>query len=387
MLVLGIETSCDDTGAAVLRYEPEHGATRTRPGRIEILSNVLATQLVHREFDGVVPELASRAHLATIRPVLDEALRSAGVALPDLSGIAVTMGPGLVGSLLVGLGFAKSLAYSLGLPFVGVNHLEGHLVSAFLEHPEFEAPCVTLIVSGGHTEVVHVPALLEYRLLGSTRDDAAGEAFDKVAVLLGLGYPGGALVDRLARSGNPRAFEFPRARLEKGTYDTSFSGLKTAVRRSLETAGLKPSVHEASAAGPAAAGPSAAHPSVPDPSVPDPSGVSPSGTGASGSSRADVAASFEAAVVDVLIERLFRAVEATGARGVSVVGGVAANTLLRERVRTEAGRRGLALAIPSLPYCADNAAMIALAGALRLDRGESSPLSLNAVASIQEIPL
>jgi N6-L-threonylcarbamoyladenine synthase len=321
-LVLGIETSCDETAAAVLGPGPT------------ILSSVVSSQVdLHARFGGVVPELAGRAHVELLTPVIAEALERAGAdGRPPVAGIAVTSGPGLMGSLLVGLSHAKALAMAWGVPFVGVNHLEGHLFASLLDHPDLEWPLLVLLVSGGHTLLVVVDGLGRYRLLGQTIDDAAGEAFDKVARFLGLGYPGGPAIDRAARLGDPAAFAFPRAQLEG--YDFSFSGLKTAVVRAVERA-------------------------------PE-------------SSSADVAASFQEAVVDVLIERTRRAVTATGATGVCLAGGVAANSLLRARVEEACAELGVAALVPSLAMCTDNAAMIAAAGQWRLANGPPSLFSLGA---------
>ncbi len=325
-MILGIETSCDETAAAVL----------TADGRVA--SSVIASQEVHGAYHGVVPELASREHVQKLAPTMRAALREAGAGLADVRGIAVTAGPGLVGSLLVGVTFAKSLAWSRGIPFVGVNHLEGHVLSPFLEDPELRPPSVVLVVSGGHTLLVHVPQLDRLEILGRTRDDAAGEAFDKVAVLLGLGYPGGAAIERHAASGNPRAFEFPRVLLEANTLDFSFSGIKTAVRFLLER--------------------------------------EPEGKTVPRSH--DVAASFQAAMIDVLVEKTMRAAERTGAPAVSVAGGVAANGALRRAMEAACTERRLRFVVPRLSYCGDNAAMIAYAGKLRLDRGERADPSLDA---------
>jgi N6-L-threonylcarbamoyladenine synthase len=322
-LVLGIETSCDETAAAVLGPGPT------------VLSSVVSSQVdLHARYGGVVPELAGRAHLELLGGVIDEALARAGAdRRPPVDAVAVTSGPGLMGSLLVGLSHAKGLAMAWQVPFVGVNHLEGHLFASLLDHPDLEWPLVVLLVSGGHTLLVLVEGLGRYRLLGQTLDDAAGEAFDKVARFLGLGYPGGPAVDREATEGDPRAVAFPRALLESG-YDFSFSGLKTAVVRYVER---------------------------------EP-----------GASSADVAASFQQAVVDVLVAKARRAVEATGARGLCLAGGVAANSLLRARVEAACAEDGVVALVPSRAMCTDNAAMIAAAGQWRLAHGAQSPLGLGA---------
>ena len=321
--VLGIETSCDETAAAVVAPGPT------------VVSSVVSSQVdLHARFGGVVPELAGRAHVELLAPVVAEALERAGAdGCSRVDAVAVTCGPGLVGSLLVGLSHGKALSMAWDVPFVGVNHLEGHLFASLLDHPELEWPLVVLLVSGGHTLLILVEELGRYRLLGQTLDDAAGEAFDKVARFLGLGYPGGPAVDREARNGDPRAFAFPRAMLEQGL-DFSFSGLKTAVVRTVEKAPRSPTV--------------------------------------------DVAASFQEAVVDVLVSKARRAVAATGARGLCLAGGVAANSLLRRRVEEVCRADGVAALVPSLAMCTDNAAMIAAAGQWRLVHDGPSPLSLGA---------
>jgi len=323
-LILGIETSCDETAVAVLDAA---GTVR---------SNVVASQTVHREYRGIVPEIASREHVRHLPRVLDRALGDAGVSLDDVHGIAVTAGPGLVGALLVGLTTAKGLALARDLPFVGVNHLEGHALSPFLEDRSLAPPALVLVASGGHTLLVHVKALDALEVVGRTRDDAAGEAFDKVAVLLGLGYPGGAALERLAREGNPRAHDLPRSWLEPDTFDFSFSGIKTAVRVLMEREPVP----------------------------------------------ADVAASFQAAVVEVLVTKTLRAAEGLGVPAVSVAGGVAANGALRSAFETACRERRLRFVVPRMSYCGDNAAMIGWAGKLRLDRGERSDWDLDADPSL-----
>jgi N6-L-threonylcarbamoyladenine synthase len=337
MRVLGIETSCDETSAAVV----EEG---------RVLSNVIASQIVHEKYGGVVPELASRAHQRLIIDVVDEALGRAGVARGDLGGIAATYGPGLVGALLVGLSFAKALAYGLEKPFTGVNHMEGHLYSNFLMEEAPGYPFLSLIVSGGHTMLVHVVEPLRHTLLGQTRDDAAGEAFDKVARMLGLGYPGGPLIDRLAAGGNPEAVRFPRSFLEEGTLDFSFSGIKTAVLYYLRREGA---------------------------------GELGAASGAWDRQRlADVCASFQAAVVDVLVGKTLAAAARTRVRDICIAGGVSANSALRARMNAEAARSGLRVFTPRLEYCMDNGAMIAFVGNLRLGRGLASPFTLSAEAGL-----
>ncbi len=332
-LVLGIETSCDDTSVAVL----ERGAT--------LRAHLIAAQDVHQLYGGVVPELASRAHLELLPALVAEALSQAAVKPGDLTGIAVTRAPGLVGSLVVGVAFAKAYGLSLGIPVVGVNHIEAHLHAATLELGPSPFPAVALVVSGGHTELVEVGGVGDYRWLGSTRDDAAGEAFDKVAKLLGLGFPGGPVIERLAHSGRRDAFDFPRPMLDQPGYDFSFSGLKTAVAMALRARGTPP---------------------YPRTLV------------------ADIAASFQAAATDVLVAKTVRAVEAVGARALTLGGGVACNRELRERLAPECARRGVAFRVPSPRLCADNAAMIALVGAWALARGEAPEPELDVVASLEE---
>jgi tRNA N6-adenosine threonylcarbamoyltransferase len=331
--ILGIESSCDETSAAILNSEN---------GRTSLGSLVILSQDVHRIFGGVVPELASRAHVQAIGSVVDRALADAGISLSQVDGVAVTAGPGLVGALLVGVMYGKTLAFSLDRPLIGVNHLEGHLFAPTLEDPALEPPFIGLLVSGGHTMLLDVPAWGEYRLLGQTLDDAAGEAFDKVANLLGLGYPGGAALERLAREGRPGRYRFPSPMLSElerdgpKRYAFSFSGLKTAVLRAVRAAEAAPGW------GDAAVG-----------------------------SRADLARGFQDAALEVLIAKTAHAVNQSGYTQAMVGGGVACNRALAAGLRDRlAGRAGVSVASPRLNT--DNAAMIAAAGAWRLARGERS---------------
>jgi N6-L-threonylcarbamoyladenine synthase len=329
--ILGIETSCDETAASVLATD---GA---------VLSNIITSQhAVHRRFGGIVPELASRAHIESIEVVSSEALQQAGLAWTDLTGIAVTQGPGLAGALLVGVNYAKALAYALNIPVVGVSHLEGHIASAWLQDPAFPLPCVVLVVSGGHTHLYVKEPSGHCRLLGATRDDAAGEAFDKGAQLLGLEYPGGPAIDCLARQGNPAAVAFPRSYLKTGSLDFSFSGLKTALLYTLQAMDEKSCAAQA----------------------------------------ADLAAGYQEAIVDVLVKKSFAAVRSSGARALAVVGGVSANSRLRARLQQRAASENLPLSLPPLAYCTDNAAMIAAAGRQALRAGLRASLAIDAQASM-----
>ena len=338
-LILGVETSCDETAAAVV----EDG------GRI--LSSVVASQVeVHAPYGGIVPELASRRHLEVILPVLTRALQDAGVGLADLAAVAVTAGPGLVGSLLVGVSAAKALAYCRRLPLVAVNHLEGHIAAARLEWPQIVHPFVALVVSGGHTHLYHVPAECQYRLLGRTRDDAAGEAFDKVAKLLNLGYPGGPLIEREAARGNPRAIPFPRSACSDGSLDFSFSGFKTAALRHIELAGIQP--HR---------------------------------SGRKVTQKIlDLVASYQQVIVDTLVSQTRKAVERHHPRSILLVGGVACNSLLRRAIKAafEEKENGCPVYYPSPILTTDNAAMIAAAGTPKLRRGMAAGLDLNAFADL-----
>ncbi|HTK82020.1 MAG TPA: tRNA (adenosine(37)-N6)-threonylcarbamoyltransferase complex transferase subunit TsaD [Bacteroidota bacterium] len=336
MIVLGIETSCDETSAAVV----VDGALK---------SNIISSQFVHVKYGGVVPELASRAHQQLIVPVVEEALRTAGVEKSQLGGIAVTYGPGLAGALLVGLNFAKALAYALKVPYVGVHHMEAHIFANFIEQPVPQFPFLCLIVSGGHTQLVLVRDFFDRELIGETLDDAAGEAYDKVAKMLGLGFPGGPAVDKLAAGGNAAFVEFPRSFLNGKEFDFSFSGIKTSVLYWLrDYQRSNPGVSFAQQPG----------------------------------LLCDLCASFQAAVVDVLVEKTFRAASQLGVRELAIAGGVSANSELRKRMNALAGERGYRLTIPKAEYCTDNGAMIALTGYLRLKSGVSSDNELNAVPNL-----
>lgn len=350
MNVLGIETSCDETAAAIV------ATTGDARKRWRTLSNTIASQAdIHREWGGVVPEIASRQHVRDICGVVERALDVAKVTWSDVDAIAVTQGPGLVGSLLVGVAFAKGLAAALGKPIVAVHHLAGHIESIFLEHGEVPCPHVSLVVSGGHTNVYFVPSPGVYRLVGRTRDDAAGEAYDKVAKMLGLGYPGGPVVDRIARTGDDAAVPLPASRFThrdrnpppaeiddvRTLTEFSFSGLKTAVIRYLEQAGP----------------------------------LSPAKV-------ADLCASFQRVVVETLVERTFEAAHRLGARSVGIAGGVSANSRLRRDAVARGTRAGLPVYVPALALSTDNAAMIAAAGLRRIERGDRSALDFNAEASL-----
>ncbi|HET7875073.1 MAG TPA: tRNA (adenosine(37)-N6)-threonylcarbamoyltransferase complex transferase subunit TsaD [Methylomirabilota bacterium] len=330
MIVLGIETSCDETAAAVL------------DGGRKVLSSVVASQDdVHAPYGGVVPELASRRHLEVVLPVLRRALGTAGVRLDDIDGLAVTQGPGLVGSLLIGCSVAKALAYAHRRPLVGVNHLEGHIYAAFLEDNPPDYPFLALVVSGGHTALYLARERGRYARIGQTRDDAAGEAFDKVAKLLGLGYPGGPVIERVAEAGDPRAIRFPHAQMTDQAPDFSFSGIKTAVSLHVRRAGTLTPAHVA-----------------------------------------DIAASFESTVVKMLVRKTVKAGLRLGVRRIVLTGGVAANIALREGLAAECAERGWELHVPSRRLCTDNAAMIAAAGHDRLEAGERAPLTMNAIADL-----
>ncbi|MDX9714580.1 MAG: tRNA (adenosine(37)-N6)-threonylcarbamoyltransferase complex transferase subunit TsaD [Dissulfurispiraceae bacterium] len=335
MKILGIDTSCDDTSAAVIE------------GNSRILSNIVSSQIdIHKKYGGIVPELASRMHMDMISHVAGEALLQAETDLSEIDAIAVCKGPGLIGSLLVGCGFAKAVGYSSNIPVVGVNHLEGHIFAPFLESEPAEFPFVSLIASGGHTSLYQINAFGDYEELGRTRDDAAGEAYDKIAKMMGLSYPGGPVIDRLAADGDSRAFSFPRAYIPE-SFDFSFSGLKTSVRRMLQTI-------------------------VPDG---DTSKI-PVHT------LHDLAASFQAAVVDVLVRKVEWVMAKRGVRFVVLTGGVSANSELRRRMQRMVDEHGARLWLPSLSLCTDNAAMIAAAGYRHLIAGDIAGLDLNPKACL-----
>ena len=330
-LTLGIETSCDETSAAVLR------------GTRELLSCVIATQIpIHQKYGGVVPEIASRNHILSILPVIEQALAEAETELAEIDQIAVTYGPGLVGALLVGVSVAKSLAFSLGVPLIGVNHLEGHIFANFLAAEDLRPPFMSLVVSGGHTALVDVADYETFRQMGRTRDDAAGEAFDKVARVMGLPYPGGPEIDKLAREGDPTAIDFPRALAQEGNYEFSFSGLKSAVLNYINSEQMK----------------------------------------GHALNKADIAASFQSAVVEVLVHKAFEAIHEAGRDTLVLAGGVAANKSLETRLRETAAAEGIRYLYPPPRLCTDNAAMIACRGAYQAAAGKYSDLYLNAVPGL-----
>lgn len=330
MRILGIESSCDETSAAVIDND-------------QVLASVVSSQEIHSRFGGVVPELASRAHVRLIVPVVDQALKDSGLDIKQMDGLAVTYGPGLVGALLVGVNYIKGLALASGKPFVGVNHIEGHIYGNILSQPDgVEFPIIFLIVSGGHTQIVLMRDHLQYEILGKTRDDAVGEAFDKGAKLLGLGYPGGPVIDKLAREGDPDFFKFPRAFLKNDRYGFSYSGLKTALLVYLESISEEDRKKH----------------------------------------LADICASYQAAAVEVLVKKTIKAAEEFNAPRIGIAGGVAANSFLRDSMQAACDARGFTFYRPDLAYCTDNAAMIARTGLEYLRRGMSSKQSLNAFPAL-----
>ncbi len=332
VLILAIESSCDETAASVVKN-----------GR-EVLSNVISSQIaLHTLYGGVVPEIASRKHIEKINQVIEEALKEADVELKDITAIAVTYGPGLVGALLVGVSAAKAISFATGIPLIGVHHIEGHISANYIENKELDPPYVCLVVSGGHSHLVVVKDYGEYEIIGRTRDDAAGEAFDKVARAIGLGYPGGPKIDKLSKEGNPDAIRFPRAKVEDSEYDFSFSGLKSAVLNYLNGCQMK----------------------------------------GEEICEADVAASFQKAVIDVLVEHALHAVKKYNFDKFAIAGGVASNSSLRKAFEEECAKRGITFYHPSPVYCTDNAAMIGVAGYYEYLKGVRSGMELNAVPNLR----
>ncbi|AYE34698.1 tRNA (adenosine(37)-N6)-threonylcarbamoyltransferase complex transferase subunit TsaD [Clostridium septicum] len=331
-LILSIESSCDETSAAVIK-----------DGR-EVLSNIIATQIdTHMKYGGVVPEVASRMHIEVINGVVMEALEKAGVTLDDIDAIGVTYGPGLVGALLVGLQYAKGLAFASKKPLVGVNHIEGHISANYIQHKDLEPPFVSLVVSGGHTFIVHVKNYGEYEVIGQTRDDAAGEAYDKVARALGLGYPGGPKIDKLAKEGNENAIEFPKANFHEETLDFSFSGVKSSVLNYINKCKMQNIEFN----------------------------------------KADVAASFQKAVIDVLKDNVIKTCKKKKVDKIAIAGGVASNSSLRKELIEAAGKLGIQVLFPEPILCTDNAAMIGSAAYFNLTNGKISPLNLNAKPNLK----
>ena len=331
ILILGIESSCDETAAAVVKN-----------GR-EVLSSVINTQIeIHKKYGGVVPEIASRRHIETINAVIDEAIEKAGITLDDITAIAVTYGPGLVGALLVGVSTAKALAYALKKPLVNVHHIKGHICANYVSHKDLEPPFTCLVASGGHSHIVYAKDYMDYEIMGMTRDDAAGEAFDKIARVLGLVYPGGPKIDALAKEGNPDAYNFPRVKMSDGTLDFSFSGVKTAVINQIHKHEQRGEEY----------------------------------------SKADIAASFQHAVTDVLCSHTVEAAKRRKTDIIALAGGVAANSELRLRMEQAAGEIGAKVVYPPLVLCTDNAVMIASAGYYEYINGTRADMRLNAVASL-----
>jgi N6-L-threonylcarbamoyladenine synthase len=333
VVILAIESSCDETAAAVVV-----------DGR-EVLSNIISSQIdTHKKFGGVVPEVASRMHIEAVSAVVDEALSEAGISFEDIDAIGVTYGPGLVGALLVGVQYAKGLAYSLGKPLIGVNHIEGHISANFIQHKELKPPFVCLVVSGGHTFIVHMKDYGEYEVMGETRDDAAGEAFDKVARTIGLGYPGGPKIDKLSKEGNPEAIKFPRATFhEKDCLDFSFSGIKSAVLNYINKMNMK----------------------------------------SEEINKADVAASFQKAVIDVLVQNAMEACKIKKADKIAIAGGVASNSSLRDAMIKVGKENHIEVLFPEPKLCTDNAAMIGSAAYYEFKKGKISDLELNAIPNLK----
>ncbi len=331
ILILGIESSCDETAAAVVKN-----------GR-EVLSNVINSQIdIHKRYGGVVPEIASRCHIEAVNTVVDEAVEKAGVTFDDIDAIAVTYGPGLVGALLVGVATAKALAYALKKPLVQVHHIKGHICANYVAHSDLKPPFTCLVASGGHSHIVYVNDYLEYEIMGMTRDDAAGEAFDKVARILGLGYPGGPKIDALAKEGDPNAVEFPRVKMAEGSLDFSFSGVKTAVINHVHKLEQKGEDYN----------------------------------------RADIAASFQNAVTDALVTHTIEAAERKNSDTIVIAGGVASNSALRDKMTRMAEKKGISVLYPPPVLCTDNAAMIAASGYYEYISGKCADMSLNAIASL-----
>ncbi len=331
MKILAIESSCDETAAAVVE------------NRTNVLSNVINTQIeLHKLYGGVVPEIASRNHIENISTVVDKAMYESGLSFDEIDAIAVTYGPGLVGALLAGVSYAKGLAYALNKPLIPVHHIKGHISANYIETPELKPPFICLVASGGHSHIVNVKGYAEYEVLARTRDDAAGEAFDKVSRVLGFGYPGGPAIQRAAEKGNPEAIHFPRVNLKDKGFDFSFSGVKTAVLNYINNAEQK----------------------------------------GEEINKYDIAASFQEAVVDVLSEHLIECAKLTGADKVALAGGVAANVPLRERVKNKAAEAGMGFYFPNMKLCTDNAAMIGCAAFAEYENGVVADLSLNAIANL-----
>ena len=331
MKILAIESSCDETAAAVVE------------NRTNVLSNVINTQIeLHKLYGGVVPEIASRNHIENISTVVDKAMYESGLSFDEIDAIAVTYGPGLVGALLAGVSYAKGLAYALNKPLIPVHHIKGHISANYIETPELKPPFICLVASGGHSHIVNVKGYAEYEVLARTRDDAAGEAFDKVSRVLGFGYPGGPAIQRAAEKGNPEAIHFPRVNLKDKGFDFSFSGVKTAVLNYINNAEQK----------------------------------------GEEINKYDIAASFQEAVVEVLSEHLMECAKLTGADKVALAGGVAANVPLRERVKNKAAEAGMGFYFPNMKLCTDNAAMIGCAAFAEYENGVVADLSLNAIANL-----